>query len=157
MRGGFCHNHLLLRPLRDRFRGAGAVVSEEHPVWREGRLIGYVDLWVVYGAWRLACEAERDRRRLRQDVAKAAALEATALLIVVPTGVLARSVRWKLAEVLPPGPPPFAIEVWPLGAALRELARFCPLISRENVQRTIGQKITLRSERGPTVTPAERS
>lgn len=128
MRGGFLHNSVLLDPLEDHFVRLGADVHREFMV-RSDQLLGFVDLFVVLGRHRIACEAELSPARVHRDVQKSLALAATLLLIVVPHPRLLRSIRRRLRLA---GEPPCkpTILVLTLGAALQHVRSSLPLFPR---------------------------
>ena len=95
MRGGLLHNQVLLRPIEDLVVCRGATVRREAPT-RPGRQAGFVDLFITYRSFRIACEAELTSARVNNDLQKAVALCADMLLIVVPTARVARAARAKL-------------------------------------------------------------
>lgn len=124
MRGGFLHNQVLLAPIEAYFRQVGAAVYPEHPVpgaW------GAVDLFVEYRHHRVAVEAELTPRRVQRDIEKARALNASVLLIVMPTNSLASQAKARLVgAVRVPG---MRIVIRPLGPALAWVERSFPMIS----------------------------
>jgi hypothetical protein len=129
VKGGFFHNRCLVGRLIQPFRDLGATVLAEHRI-ESGRHGRAVDLLVQLGPYRIVVEAERDLRRLSGDVAKARALGANLLLVVVPTGRLARTARCRLAVFQggEGGRKP-RIMVLTLGAALELVTNRSPLKS----------------------------
>ncbi|MCG3148172.1 MAG: hypothetical protein PCFJNLEI_01615 [Verrucomicrobiae bacterium] len=97
MRGGFLHNQVLAARVEHAFRASGAEVCREYRIVTSA-LEGYVDLMVTCGGRRIACEIELTAERIYWDVAKAQAMHAVLLLIVVPNEQLARTVRQKLTD-----------------------------------------------------------
>ena len=96
MRGNaFLHNFVLLDSLERPFRAAGATVHREFPV-SPGRTWGYVDLFIIYGPYRIVGEAERTSKRVGKDIAKATALRADYLLIISPTLRIAKACERRL-------------------------------------------------------------
>lgn len=121
MRGGFVHNRVLIAPVESAFRILGASVHREHPVG-SGGCHGFVDLWVIYLACRIACEAEMSSDRVWRDMEKAILLKATLLLILVPKAGVAESVRSRLASSqAPPVPSSLSIYCLTVGAVLHEI------------------------------------
>ena len=92
MRGGFKHNTLLIAPIERAERARGAIVYREYRVVTP-RLDGYIDLVVITKLRRRAYEAENNLDRVRWDVTKAIALQIDELVLVFPTGRLARAAR----------------------------------------------------------------
>ncbi len=127
MRGGYLHNHVLLDPIEMHFSALGARQRREHPTAR-GRSAGFVDLFIEHRPWRIACEAELSSRRIENDLAKAASLHASLLMIVVPTKRVARAVQRKLQNI---ESPQLELPIWvlPLGPMLRRIALCFPLNS----------------------------
>ena len=99
MRGEFFHNLCLVEPVARRFEALGAAVYREHRV-NTNRLEGYVDALVEAGELKLVLEAEQRPERINRDMAKAAALNAS-LLVLVPTGRVAQAVERRLALLAP--------------------------------------------------------
>ena len=97
MRGGYVHNHVLLDPIEQKARRLGAAVDREAAIRVGGRVL-YGDLLIRDGSRRILVEAELSSRRVPNDLAKAAALGACDLWVVVPNPKVARSVRWKLSQ-----------------------------------------------------------
>ena len=64
-----------------------------------GKERGFVDLVAERGPLRLVVEAELSARRIQKDLRKAAAMDATWLWIVVPNGMVQRSVRSRLRKL----------------------------------------------------------
>lgn len=90
MRNGFLHDRVLLLPLEACFLRQGAMVHREHHVRSSGKS-GFIDLLVRRGNVRIAIEAELTPSRVRQDLEKAKAVAASALLIVTPNGSIAEA------------------------------------------------------------------
>ena len=132
MRGGFLHNDILLQPVAEYFRRLGAEVHEEYAV-QPGRSTGYADLFILYGNQRIICEAELSAARIQNDYKKAAVLETTLLLIVVPNRTVLDSIlrvtrSWKLDDSLQVP----QVLILPLGQMLQRLTVLFPLMSCSN-------------------------
>ncbi len=97
MRGGYVHNHVLLDPIEQKARRLGAAVDREAAIRVGGRVL-YGDLLIRGGSRRILVEAELSSRRVPNDLAKAAALGACELWVVVPNSRVAGSVRWNLSQ-----------------------------------------------------------
>lgn len=134
MRGAFLHNHIVTH-MAVAFRQAGTEVRCECPV-RCGRHPGFVDLFVCWGAGRIVCEVERSPRRVDRDIAKALALDADLLLLVVPTGrveaAVKREVRRASGEFPAPLPPILVRRLLP---ALQQITNKSLLMSVSYVNR----------------------
>lgn len=141
MKGGFLHNEVLLAPLEGYFRGLGAPVHREHPA-ESGRSPRAVDLFVTWGTRRIVIEAELTARRVLDDVAKAELLNATLLLVVVPTARIAEAARGRIAQA-DLTRTSMAIWVLPLGPALERVRRCFPFSSNP-----IQDRITTRGAEG---------
>lgn len=137
MRGGFLHNKVLIEPIAAFFLAVAGTVYREYATG-PGRDAGFVDLFVEYGLERIVCEAELSADRVPKDLAKAAALNATLLLIVVPNARVARSVRAR-ASTVAVDPAGANIEKWilPLGVALQRLRSSCRFRTDRNVLETL--------------------
>ena len=152
MRGGYLHNVILLRPLEAYFLGLGALVEREYPTG-PGRKAGFVDLFVRYLSWRIACEVELTADRVLNDANKAALVRADLLVIVVPDWHVTRVAKRRLGSVDYPsrknGP-----EIWvlPPGPALKRLRKRCQLLTTLNVS-VRHQVIESRALRGINRTP----
>src|SRR2546425_10159130 len=120
MRGDFIHNQVLIGLIEQLFVRLGAQAYREHPI-RPGRNSPCVDLFVICGACRIACEAELSLKRIGNDLIKAKELKADLLLIVFPHWRLARAARQQMEEL---GSPEY-LEIWilPLGPALRRIVK----------------------------------
>ena len=122
MRGGFLHNRVLVDRLEATFQAMGA------QTWREswvslGDRCGYVDLIADWRGAVAACEAELSADRVYNDISKALAIRASALLIVTPTRPIADAISRKLAR-LHAGSlrrPGLVIKVLPLGVAVQRV------------------------------------
>jgi hypothetical protein len=139
MRGGYVHNNVLIGPVEEHFRRLGATVRREYPVRLAGGSPSFVDLFVELGGHRVACEAELTSRRVAGDFAKAAALKATWLLIVTPTGKVAEMSRRQVQRLrlrLPGG----RVSILPLGPALQQARDCFLLISNPIRPQTTNQK-----------------
>src|SRR5690606_34516681 len=91
MRGGYLHNRIIAARLLAACHRA-SVQALEHPTG-EG---GFVDLYIEHGPLRVVCEIELSPDRIDRDLRKAIALDATHLLIVVPTPRVAARVMRRL-------------------------------------------------------------
>ncbi len=100
MKSGFIHNDVLLRTAEHRFRELGAQTCREYLVHVRGHC-GFIDLRVDFPSFPIACEAETTPRRIQWDKEKARAMGAGTLLILVPTGRVARACRTKAAAEKP--------------------------------------------------------
>ncbi len=116
MSQGFFHGHVLVPSLERVCLSRGADVRREHPVRVDGH-IRFVDLYIRYRGWRIACEVENCANRVRHDIAKASALQAT-LLIVTPDGTTARAIRRKMRTLKKPK----ELQIWILS--------YCPALQR---------------------------
>lgn len=90
--GGFLHNRILLDPIDQQLKAARVPFWAEYYVATNDKR-GFVDRFACRGSERLVIEAELTTKRIIHDVEKAAALQATALLIVMPTPTLVKSAR----------------------------------------------------------------
>lgn len=124
MRNGFLHDAVLLAPIEALLRQRGARVYREHRV-AVGHSVGFIDLFAILGACTLACEAELTPRRVPADLAKAGAAASSHLLIVTPTGKVAKAIRKRLAD----HGNPFEIVVLPQGPAVQWIGHCFPLFS----------------------------
>lgn len=87
------HNQILISPLAALARANGASAWVERAVRGvNGRIVGYADLLIIQGVWRLLVEAECSVRRVPRDLEKAAAASVHELWIVVPNTKLADKV-----------------------------------------------------------------
>jgi hypothetical protein len=102
VRGSYVHNHTLLDPVIRSFRDRGALIRREYGFSRRS---GYVDCLIDDTGSRIVVEAELSPRRIHKDVAKALALGADWLLIICPTGRIARACRSALQNVRVPESP----------------------------------------------------
>ena len=103
MRGGYIHNRVLLDPIAQRASQLGAQVDREVAI-TVGSKVLYGDLLIQGRSKRILVEAELSSRRIPNDLAKAAAVGACELWLVVPNPRVARSVRQKLlCESIGPG------------------------------------------------------
>ena len=78
------------------FRDAGASVHSAYRIITT-KLDGCIDLLVEFRGQRIACEIEMSAECLKWDIAKARAVRATVLLVVVPNEELAETARSRLA------------------------------------------------------------
>ena len=124
MRGDFLHNDVLLDPFETHFNRLLARVWREYPVG-PGRDARHLDLFILYGSHRIAVEAELGPDRVRNDVMKAIAVKATALIIVTPNRPVARRVKRRLQAVN--CVPNFSLCAEPLGLALQWVRSSWPL------------------------------
>ena len=119
MRGGFCHNDILVRRLREVAEACGATVSTERPVLIDGS-VSYSDLVIEKDGHITVCEPALSWRRVGNDRRKAVALGADLLLIATPDAPTAHACRRQLQRY--PGPPAkLKVIVCPLGTALEIL------------------------------------
>jgi len=143
MRGNFIHNRVLLEPIESHFRRLRALVYLEYPT-RMGRQAGFIDLFILHGPHRIACEAELSPDRVRNDVVKARAVHATLLLIVSTNVSVVRTIDQRLRSWGPPEVPQLrdvpALPIWvlPLGRMLQRLAINFPLGTGLNVPLSSG-------------------
>ena len=129
--GGFVHEQVILDPLAEALRRAGARVRRPAKAgW--GRDAGHTDLFATIGSHRIAIEAECTAKRITGDLGKAMALNATELWIVVPTGKVAAAVRRKLQR-LHVRAERSRVFVLTKGQALQRIANSFPLNSGLNV------------------------
>jgi len=130
-RGGYLHSEVLLRPIEQLLRSAGATVRSECAV-RKGRDTGYVDLYASWTNRSVVIEVELTPVRVRNDVAKAGELSPDLLVIVTPTASVARAVRRRLG-MRGPSCRRRQLEIWvyPFGAAIERLAAWCRLDSHD--------------------------
>jgi len=119
MRGGFLHNEVLVRRLRQVAQECGAVVHLEAPVRIDG-VVNYIDLAIEKGGQVTVCEPEQSWRRVDNDVRKAVAFGAQRLLIVTPDSHTAQACRRQLRRHAPSGAR-LQVIACPLGAALEIL------------------------------------
>lgn len=101
------------------FQKHGAKVHQEFPVVLGNQTL-FVDLLIWYCQDKIVCEAELSADRVCTDVEKAAALDATLLLIVVPQSRVAKSARRRIQRsrnlIVPQD---MGISILPLGPALQ--------------------------------------
>lgn len=97
MTTSFCHD-LLVDRMCDACETIGVVPTREYAIWTDGG-IGFIDLVASDGNTVIAIEVERGNRRIEADVAKAVALSADELLIVVPNPQVKRLVKKQLREL----------------------------------------------------------
>ena len=91
MRGGYKHNLLVEAILRTE-RARGAIVYPEYRA-STPMLDGYLDLLAVTKSRRRAYEVENNLDRVRWDITKAIAFKIDELVLVFPTGCLARAAQ----------------------------------------------------------------
>lgn len=115
-KGGFVHNQLILKPLRQAFESLGARVHCEHRVGARCES-GYLDLLVVLGPVVIAIEAEMSDRRILNDLRKFSAVGADELWIIAPRQRVAASIRRRLQE-LPAAISAMPVRVLTLGQAI---------------------------------------
>ncbi|MCG8404184.1 MAG: hypothetical protein MI923_03190 [Phycisphaerales bacterium] len=142
MRGGFLHNRVLLEPPERFLLERGASVKHEFPT-APGRDAGFVDLFAEYESRRIVVEAELTPARVVNDVAKAVALNANLLLIIVPTRSVAKAANKRLSAIERPEGLTICCE--PLGTAMKALRDFCSLMTVSNVPLSLSHKTTRRA------------
>lgn len=121
MRGGYKHNILLIAPIEHAERARGAIVYREYRVVTP-RLDGYIDLLVITKLRRRAYEAENNLDRVRWDITKATALQLDELVLVFPTGRLARAAEKSVDELKASGKVvKLSIVCLTVGAALQRI------------------------------------
>jgi hypothetical protein len=126
MRGKFLHNKVIIAALLLALSALGYQVLVEHPV-RPGQRPPCVDMFVIVRDKRIVLEAERSTARLGKDLAKAHALAADLLLIIVPHSRLRARMTSALERLVGPGR--YAapvVQVLTLGTALRWVSNNCP-------------------------------
>ena len=99
MRGGYIHNRVLVESIAQKALQLGALVDCEVSI-EVGEHVLYGDLLFQYGSQRVLVEVEMSSKRIRNDLAKAAALEVNELWIVVPNPTVVKSVRRTLLQQL---------------------------------------------------------
>ena len=97
--GGFIHECVLLDPVEALLVDAGFTTTRSYPVNLKG-VLGAIDLLGVRGGVRIAIEAERRADRVESDLRKAAAIEATQLIILTPSIQVSRAVSRRVHIVL---------------------------------------------------------
>ena len=103
MRGGYVHNRVLLDPIDLRAWRCGLQVDREVMIRVDERVL-YGDLLIRGRSKRILVEAELSSKRIRNDLAKAAALGVCELWLVVPNPTVAQSVwRKLLRQSIDPG------------------------------------------------------
>ena len=98
MRGGYIHNRVLLDPIDQKAWSLGARVDREVAIRVDKRVL-YGDLLIRGSSKRILVEAELSSKRILNDLAKAAALGACELWVVVSNPRVARSFRQKLLQL----------------------------------------------------------
>jgi hypothetical protein len=93
----FCHD-LLVDLMCDACDTIGITSTREYAV-ETASGIGFIDLVASYKNTVVAIEIERSNRRIEADVAKAIALSADELLVVVPNPQVERLVNKRLREL----------------------------------------------------------
>lgn len=140
MRGGFLHNRVLVEAIALLLLELGAPFQLEYPV-RLADSVGFADVFAVHGSLRIVCEIELTADRVWNDVAKAVALQANLLLIVTPTGAVARRIRKCLRySATQSVPGELEICVLPFGKALQWLRNKLSLMTAVNVRQTTNQQ-----------------
>lgn len=134
MRGGFVHNRVLIAPVEAVLRELGASVRRESPVAVSSRYTGFVDILAICGKNRIVCEAELSADRVGLDLAKAAALKATLLLIIVPNRQVGQAVERQVARM---NTSPVTVCCLTVGAAVQRLRNKSLLMSAVNVGETL--------------------
>jgi hypothetical protein len=132
MRGGFIHNQILVAPIEAALRALGALTQREYPVEVSSGYHGYVDLFAVLDGKRIVCEAEQTDDRIRTDIAKAAALKADLLLIIMPSHRVAREVERMLSRLATSS---VRICCLTLGGAIQQLGNKRLFMTQMNVSR----------------------
>lgn len=98
MRGGYIHSRVLLDPIAQTAWRFGGQVDREVAIRVNGKVL-YGDLLIRDSSKRILVEAEMSSRRIPSDLAKATALGACELWVVVPNPRVARCVRQKLLRL----------------------------------------------------------
>ena len=149
MRGGFLHNEVLVKTMeRVAFRH-GATVEQEAPTG-EGRKVGFIDLLITYRGCRIAVEAELTDARVVNDVAKATAVDADLLLIVMPTAREVRSAQAKLRrEAVGRRELETTVLVTTLGQAIQRLKSAFGLLDQHECSGDQKSKTTKRTQTIP--------
>ncbi len=132
MKGKFLHNKILVGALAAALRLHGYPMRLEHAVQR-GQHSRSVDILFIANGCRVVIEVELTPARIPGDWAKAKAVDADLLLIVVPhpqVNVAAKAAIDRLRPATLSGPP--QIQVMCLGAALQWIGNNCPGISRSH-------------------------
>ena len=119
MRGGYIHNRVLLDPIDQKAWSLGVQVDREVAIRVDGKIL-YGDLLIQGSTKLILVEAELTSKRIQSDLAKAAALGACELWIVVPNPRIARSARQELLQ-LSSGPGTSGLFVLSLPQALQRL------------------------------------
>ncbi len=119
MRGGYIHNRVLLDPIAEKAWRFGVQVDRDVVIRIDGKVL-YGDLLIRGSSTRTLVEAELSPKRVPKDLAKAAALGAGELWVVVPNPRVARSVRQKLLQ-LSIGPETSELFILSLPQALQRL------------------------------------
>lgn len=132
MRGRFLHNKVILAQVEEKFRELGASVFQEYPA-KTGKRTRFVDLFVLLNGVRVVCEAELSFARILNDVAKAIALDADLLLIIVSTSAACRKTQKQLKKTVT-ALPGFTISILPLGVAIKRLKDQKSFLTLLNVQ-----------------------
>ncbi len=132
MRGGYLHNYVLLHPIAQQALRLGAQIDREVTI-KVGRHVRYGDLLIQSGLRRILVEGEMSSKRITNDLAKALAVEACELWLVVPNPRVARSIRRKLLHqsVVPDVSGLFVLL---LPQALQRLTECSDLISGSNAE-----------------------
>ncbi len=129
MRGGYFHNEVMARQLKEALDQLGAKVRTEYPAGPPGRRVGAVDLYIELQGVRIACEIELGPRRVGQDLRKAQALGVDLLLLITPTAAAAKAVRRRLATL---GKSEVQVRVLTFGCAIGFLSEKSPVESRRD-------------------------
>jgi len=132
MRGKFLHNQVMIALPISALRSLGYAVAVEYPV-RAGRRPPCVDGVAIGNDNCIVLEAECSPARAINDLAKARAIAADVLLIIVPDAGL-RSRVCAVLNRLPGHNAPIApkVLVLTLGAALRWISQNCPPVARQS-------------------------
>lgn len=140
MRGAEFHNQFLVRQPGRELEKLGAKVFWEYPT-RIGRYPRYIDAYAELGQLRIGLEGESKPWNVWNAVSKAEELRLLALLIITPTGHIARAAKCQLTRCAHCTPENLRIVVLPLGTALQVLTNKSLLMSVLNVRETYIQKI----------------
>ena len=147
MKGGYLHNQCLAGLLVKPLQSLGACVYPEYPV-EPGRHPRSVDLFIELAGHRLVVEAETDGQRADKAPAKARALGAQSLCIVVPTAAVARAARRRLKQIRAvERQPKLKIVVLTIGAALQQVTNKRQFVSALFFDRTTVHQLATDREK----------
>ncbi len=154
-RGGFLHNHVLLGEVAELLSGYQARLRFEHPVRKEGRTVGFIDLFAIVEDRRLAIEAECSTQRVGNDIKKAKALGVDLLVIVMPNRELARRVQGIVRAPSGKRDRCESFEIWilPLGLAIKRLRDRCELLTSSLATRSSSHQPHPRPEKDERYSP----